>query len=335
MSRIILFFLLNLFLQTNLYSQGEHYPILNPDNKTKIVNLGPDVNSPAWDYAPAITMDGKKVFFVSNREGSKLEITLTGEKRNDPSHDFWAFDVLSENNFSKPYNIDTTGGLGHNTNITSINSSAHEGAGSIAPDGTGMYLTACGRTDGFGSCDIYTSFFDAGSWSLPSNVGNNINTEAFDTQPSVSPDGKTLFFVSTRKGPHSDGKPIENNMDIWFSNWDNDNFEWGPAKNIEDINTKRREFTPFICPDGKTLIFASSGYRRKSEGGLDFYVTEYDEENDKWSKPRNLGSIINTRADEMFITMPESGDVLYFSSEREDIDGYQGELDLYMMYIEK
>ncbi len=300
--------------------------ILGDRTLIRIINLGPVVNWEGFDYAPTISADGKTLYFVSDRPGSKLN------ENGEPSHDFWA---TKKNNrldtiFFKPYNIDTTTALGN----LGVNTMRNEGAASIAADKQSLYFTACNREDGFGDCDIYKATIEGDKWGRPINLGPNVNSKYFDSQPSIAPDQSRIYFISTRPGPNSDGKPKLENFDIWYSDWDWEEEEWLPAKNLEELNTPEQEASPFIAADNQTLFFASKGHE-PNLGGLDFYVTRNEGEGDvmKWRKPENLGEPINTDEDEQFITLPASGDVLYFSSERQDLPGYQGKLDIFMAFV--
>jgi len=306
----------------NNVNQDENKSIL-ANQRIRIINLGPIINHLGVDYAPTISADGKTLFYVSNRFGSR-------ENKNGPSHDFWAAkknDRL-DTVFFTPYNIDTITGL----NYLNVNTEFNEGAASIAADRQSLFFTACDRPDGVGSCDLYQSTIEGDKWGRPVNLGRNVNSDNFDSQPSISPDKKRIFFVSSRKGPNSDGKPILDNMDIWYSDYDDDADEWKPAVNLEALNTDGTEFSPFIAADNSTLFFASNGHKPRV-GGLDFFFSRYDAATDTWAKPENLGEPINTKDDEMFITLPASGDIIYFSSRRQDLKGYQGDLDVFMAFV--
>ncbi len=310
-------------LSASIVAQEEDKGILGKANRIRIINLGPVVNYSGVDYAPTVSADGKTLFYVSDRPGSK---TLDGK----PSHDFWAAkknDRL-DTVFFTPYNIDTLTNLGY----LNVNTEFNEGAASISADKQTLYFTACSRPDGLGMCDIYRSTIEGDKWGRPVNLGKNVNSENWDSQPSISPDGKRLYFISTRKGPNSDGKPITKNMDIWYSDWDDDLEEWKPAVNLEELNTSGWEYTPFIAADNQTLFFASDSHK-PNLGGLDFYYSRFDPTTNKWSKPQNLGAPINTSKDESFITLPASGDIIYFSSKRNDLKGYQGDYDIFMAFV--
>ena len=169
-------------------------------------------------------------------------------------------------------------------------------------------------------------------WGKPVNLGKNVNSEYFDSQPAITPDGSRLYFTSTRKGPNSSGRNKYEEMDIWYCDWDDDMDEWKPAKNLEAVNTRGKDCSPFICADGKTLIFSSDGHT-PNYGGLDFYYTTYSPSTRTWTKPENFGQPLNSKWDDQFITMPASGDIIYFSSTRTDIPGSNGNLDLYAAVV--
>lgn len=295
------------------------------DKKIRIINLGPAVNYSGVDYAPTISADGKTLFFVSNRKGS-----VYNEKEGINTHDFWFLkkEDRLDTVFSAPKNLDPSNKLG----TAGVNTIYNEGAASIAADGQSLYFTGCNRPDGLGSCDIYKTSIEGESWSKPINLGKNVNSKYFDSQPAISADQSRLYFISSRPGPNSNGEAEATNFDIWFSDFDFDLEEWGAAKNLEALNTKGTENSPFIGADGVTLFFASNGHK-PNFGGTDFYVSKFDFKNNSWAKPENLGEPINTSEDEQFITLPASGDILYFSSRREDLDGYQGDLDVFMAFV--
>ena len=300
--------------------------ILEDPKKIRILNLGKVINHKGLDYGPTISADGKTLYYVSNRQGSR--VTRDG----DFSHDFWS--AKKENNldtmFSSPVNIDTVD--------AGVNTIMNEGVASIAADRQTLYFTGCNRSDGLGDCDIYIAEVDGDRWAKPRNLGRAVNSEYWDSQPTVSPDKSRLYFSSNRPSPSNPDGEGDDDIDIWYSDWDEDLGEWKAAKNMgPDVNTPKQEVSPFIGSDGYTLFFASNGLL-PNMGGLDFYRTKKTGEKErdgreKWSKPEQLPAPINTSQDEQFISLPASGDVLYFSSRRKDISGYQGDLDVFMAFI--
>ncbi|MFC2131455.1 OmpA family protein [Bacteroidota bacterium] len=286
----------------------------------RIVNLGPIVNYEGLDYAPTISADGRTLYFVSDRVGSKYNSETEGL-----SHDFWATKKAErlDTNFFQPFNIDTTTIYGN----VGVNTQYNEGAASIAADRQSLYFTGCNRPDGLGDCDLYKTEIEGDKWGRPTNLGPNINSEKWESMPSISAGKDRIYFASNRPGPNGD-----NNFDIWYSDYDWDLEEFTPAKNLSQINTSGREYAPFIGADGVTLFFSSNGYS-PNYGGLDFYIARLDEETETWSEPTSLGDQLNTEKDELFITLPAGGDVIYFSSRRKDLEGYQGDLDLFMAFV--
>lgn len=285
----------------------------------RVINLGPIVNHEGVDYAPTISADGKTLYFVSDRDGSQL--TPGGLN----SHDFYKATKAHRKDtvFSAPVNLDTSTALG----IKGVNTYANEGAASIAADKQSLFFTACERPDGLGSCDIYFVEIEGDKWGVPINLGKNVNSKYWESQPSIMYNKSRIYFSSDRPNKYGD-----DNTDIWYCDWDWDMEEWLPAKNLETINTEDDEEAPFIGTDGVSLFFSSDGYP-DTKGGKDFYLTHLNPDDDTWSRPRNLGVPFNTDGDDYFITLPASGDIIYFSSTRDDLPGAQGSLDVFMAFV--
>jgi hypothetical protein len=271
-----------------------------PDLKSvKIVRLGNGINTHHLEYAPTVTPDGRTLYYVSDRPDGK------------GGHDFWMTTKKDRRGttFTSPKNLKG-----------SLNSGLNEGAAAIAPDGRTMYFTACNRKDSKGDCDIYEARLDGDQWRIVRNL-QEINSTEWDSQPSISSDGKTLYFLSNRLGAL--GGPGD--ADIYVSTRGPKGI-WSKPRNLgAPVNTPRREDSPFILPGGKALYFSSAGHG--GFGGLDFFVSRLKKDG-KWGVPENLGQPINTKWDERFITLPAAGDVIYFSSERDTMQ--HAMLDLYM-----
>ena len=175
-----------------------------------------------------------------------------------------------------------------------INTNANEGAATISGDGKTLVFTSCSRPDGLGDCDLYISFRTGNEWSKPKNMGMAVNSKAWDSQPSLSADGRTLYFTSTRGG--GVGKE-----DIWVT-YLNEDGTWTKPSNLgKTINSTGRDMAPSVHMSGSTLYFVSDGHL--GMGGLDVFKSNLDEQN-RWSEPQNLGYPLNTHADEgsLFIT---------------------------------
>jgi outer membrane protein OmpA-like peptidoglycan-associated protein len=179
-----------------------------------------------------------------------------------------------------------------------------------------MYFTACNREDGKGSCDIYFAVKEGNQWGPPVNLGSPVNTSAWEAQPSISPDGRTLYFVSSREGGIG-------GMDLWKSERDTSG-NWTQPVHLGDvINTTGDEMSPFIHADNRTLYFSSTGHL--GMGGFDIFKSKRSESGE-WSVPENLGYPINTFHDEIGMIVNAEGSRAYYSSDRMKDSGK----DLYM-----
>ncbi len=194
------------------------------------------------------------------------------------------------------------------------------GGMNVSVDGRRMYFTGCNFPGGFGSCDLYFSFREGKRWMPPLNMGSIVNSQWWDSQPVVSPDGKWLFYASRRTG----GK---GGSDLWMS-IRLESGKWSPPINLGDsINTPGNEMAPFLHADGKTLFFSSDGHR--GLGKADLFVTRKDETG-RWSKAENLGYPINTHDNEINIFVALDGRQAWLSSDRE---GGKGKVDIYTLEL--
>ncbi|NLN73835.1 MAG: OmpA family protein [Bacteroidales bacterium] len=187
-----------------------------------------------------------------------------------------------------------------------FNQSQNEGGATITVDNKYMVFVRCFRMmDGYQNCDLYYSEFESGYWSGIKSLGPEINNpDTWETMPSISPDGKTLYFVSDRPGGYGD-------YDIYVTNRNEDG-SWGKPENVgPTINTKGKERTPFIHSDSQTLYFSSDGH--VGFGGSDIFYSRLDS-NNKWSKPVNLGYPINTDRDESGFFVSIDGTKGYYAS---------------------
>jgi OOP family OmpA-OmpF porin len=175
-----------------------------------------------------------------------------------------------------------------------INTEMDEGAPSMSADGRSLVYAACNRPDAIGGCDIYISYREGDQWSEPINMGREINSTSWDSEPSISADGRTLYFSSERPGG-------QGRMDIWYSKLVQ-NGSWSKAQNMgPDINTKGDEVAPFIHANGSTLYYSSNNL--PGMGGYDIFSTK--KKGNEWTYPKNIGYPINTSDNEgtVFITV--------------------------------
>lgn len=186
-----------------------------------------------------------------------------------------------------------------------FNTQMHEGSPSLTYDNRTMYFTACEFEKEYYNCNIHVSHNINGMyWSKSTKLPETVNsTDAWESQPSISPDGKTLYFVSDRNGRY----------DIFVTRKDDDE-NWQPAEDLgSPINSSGNERSPFIHIDGKTLYFSSDGHL--GFGGYDLFFSKMQDDN-SWGKPKNLGYPINTAADETGLYVSTDGADAYFGSTR-------------------
>jgi outer membrane protein OmpA-like peptidoglycan-associated protein len=263
----------------------------------KPVNLGRSVNSEGYEFVNYITPDRERLYFTRRM--------TSGERRDEQ---FYFCINIADSSWSESIDIGAP-----------INSESDEGAMTVSPDGQYLFYSGCNNINGFGSCDLYVSQLSGDKWSEPKNLGPTINTSGWESQPSFSSDGRTLFFVSNRPGG-------QGSSDIWITKL-NDNGEWSEPYNAGDvINTKEAERGPFIHPDAVTLYFSSKGHIGMGQGDIFFSTFE----NGNWTKPENLGYPVNSEEDEVTMIVDNEGKYAYYSSDREEGSGLQ---DIYQFEL--
>lgn len=265
-------------------------------------NMGPSINTDRPEYFPCITADSKTFLFTRLVEDRRV--------RGGQQEDFF---VSNWNNGWSP-----------SAQVGEINTPFNEGAPTLSADGQMLVYTACeamggdwGSYTGLGSCDLFISQNVGGRWGKPINL-RGVNSYDWDSQPSFSADGKTLYFV---RGKNT-GQGIQE-QDIYFSELDMSG-QWTRPKRIPGkVNTNFEEESVLIHPDGNTLYFSSNGH--PGMGGLDIFMSRLMPDG-TWGEPINLGYPINTGGDENSLLVSADGETAYFASDREG--GYGG-LDLY------
>lgn len=185
------------------------------------VNIGNSINTVDDEYWPSITADGQTMMFT--RQSLVIE---NARPLRQAKEDFY-ISYFSDNSWQKAFNAGAP-----------LNTKQNEGAQSLSSNGNYMFFTACDRPGGLGSCDIYFSALNDGRWSESSNLGSPVNTSYWESQPSISADGRILFFSSSRPGGLG-GK------DIWFSIFNDNNLWTDPVNMGKIINTDGDEMSPF------------------------------------------------------------------------------------------
>ena len=258
------------------------------------VSVGSGINTNDDEYWPSITADGQTMIFTRQQATVENQSSYVLEQE-----DFYV-SYFSDNSWQKAFNAGAP-----------LNTIQNEGAQTLSSNGNYMFFTACERPGGMGSCDLYFSSLNDGKWSEPVNLRSPVNSPSWESQPSISADGKTLFFSSSRPGGFG-GK------DLWLSRLNEKNIWTKPVNLGKVINTDGDEMSPFIHFDGKTLYFASDG--RVGMGGFDIYMTRLKDDS-TWTDPKNLGYPINTYNDEMGLIIESEGKKAYFSSIRNKANG--------------
>jgi outer membrane protein OmpA-like peptidoglycan-associated protein len=169
-------------------------------------------------------------------------------------------------------------------------------------DGTKLYFDAQLET-GFGEKDIYFSDRVGLIWSKPVNAGEPLNTSMHEGNPSISPDGKTLFFVREKYEKIGDKKCYT----IWVVNRTEDG-GWTSFDRLPEPINSDCEKAPIIMADNRTLIFSS--LRPGGKGGFDFYQTELQEDG-SWTFPKDF-DFINTDKDEEYLAVSGNSDKVFF-----------------------
>ncbi len=258
-----------------------------------------DISSPDPEYLPYISPDNELAFFTRRFE-LKDKNMLTPQS----AEKFMIAKLQPNGNYDRgkpmedPFNRST---------------SNNEGGATITIDNKHLFFTVNTK----GNFDICTSDFVEGKWTEITNLGPNVNDpKQWDSQPSVSSDGKTLYFASARDSV--------SRIDIYKTTKD-ESGNWKRAVKLSSkINTNGNDKSPFIHSDSRTLYFSSDSL--PGLGGYDIFKCQMDE-NENWGKPVNLGYPINTDADEVSFFVSTNGRTGYFASNK--LNNGVGAFDIY------
>lgn len=264
-------------------------------------SLGKEVNTEFPDYYPFVTQDESMLCFTSRRKGNVGAPTVEVDG-------YYASDIY----FSRAVN----GLYGKAKNAGAmVNGNYDEQCVGLSADGSWMTV----YIDNINTAgEIMFSAYSK-SFAKPiafDGIENNINS-GFETAGALSPDGNVLFFASDRSGG-------QGGTDLYMVR-KLPNGKWSLAQNLGAvINTPWGEDFPYMAPDGKTLYFSSEGHN--SMGGYDLFYTIWDQENNTFSTPKNIGFPINNTDNNMSICYTEANRVAYISTVRE---GGMGDLDIW------
>ena len=254
---------------------------INPEPLTDVLNFKNK------QYFPVLTADNSTIIFTARNDLEDENIYISENKKN-----IWSKPVSISKEINTPYN---------------------EGTCSISADGKIMVFTSCEGRDSFGSCDLFITKKEGDKWSIPQNLGPNINSNFWDSQPSLSSDGSKLFFSSER--PFGFGK-----KDLWMSELD-EKGNWKKALNLgKNINTNYDEVSPFIHANGYSLFFSSNG--KEGMGKFDIYLTSI--KRGFADEVLNMGYPINTGDDELSLFISADGKKAFYSVDKnEKVSLYQ------------
>ncbi|MFT7156530.1 MAG: outer membrane protein OmpA-like peptidoglycan-associated protein [Parvicella sp.] len=261
------------------------------------------INSEYSEYRPKLNGDETAMYFTSRRPKSKNDaIDFEGLYFEDI---FMSKKIKGV--WQDPVRMDAP-----------LNTDGHDGCMYISPDEHYMLIY---RTEGSieGSA-IYESMFENGKWTEPALMIADLNSEYWETDASITPNGRTLVFTSDKPGGLG-------GRDIYVMNR-LPNGDWANVQNIgHPINTDFDEESPYIHPDGQSIFFSSKG--QNTMGGFDVFRSNLMPDG-SWGVPLNVGYPINTPGQDVFYFPSNDGLRAYFSSYRKSGMGRQ---DIYMIEL--
>jgi outer membrane protein OmpA-like peptidoglycan-associated protein len=263
-----------------------------------LLNMGYGVNSEKADYGPTIGNVDNVLFFTSKRNSKVTPLQKT----------------YNEDLF---YTVKNDSLWGFSEELKKINTPYNEGSASLSRDGRHLYFARCNSPDSYGNCDIFVSDLQPDStWGEARNLGPNINSASWDSQPSLSHSGDTLYFSSDRIGGFGFS-------DIYVSVRDIEG-RWQKAQNLGPIvNTRAFEVSPFFHHTRNVLYFSSNG-QPLNFGDFDIYKAYRD--GPAWGEPKNIGPLVNGVGSEYYFTIDSESRNLYYAKSAED---NLNNLDLY------
>ena len=250
---------------------------LGKPNARKLLNV--EVNSEFNEYAPILTQGGKVLYFVGRRNNT------TGGLKNPDDEQY--FEDIYQAKWNETYHTwdSITNELGKLNGdgfeaFTYVNAEANKAL--LTLNTTALDIDSPTESSDICEVDLKNSI-----WGKPKLIANEtINTSYYDGSATMTADGNTMIFVSDRNGEKS-------STDLFIVK--KTGKKWGEAVSLPmNVNTKGRETTPYLTPDGKYLFFSSDGH--KGMGGYDVYVSQNN--GSSWSTPINLGASINTVNDD-------------------------------------
>jgi beta-lactamase regulating signal transducer with metallopeptidase domain len=295
---MLLFAALACIVLTNAYVAKADFVFGEP------TNLGPPVNTSYMEGVLCISPDGLELYFNSPQPGG-----FGGQ-------DLWVTTrATTLDEWGEPVNLGAT-----------VNSTNIEGMPGMSADGLELYFCS-DRPGGSDGTDIWmtTRATTLDEWIEPVNLGATVNSSAGESSTSISVDGLSLYFSSSRSGGYG-------SADIYVSTRATKEDDWGPPENLGGlVNSSADEICPSISADGLQLYFSEWAiYRPGGHGHCDIWVATRPTKDAPWGQPANLGPIVNTSAGEVGPFISLDGSALYFSSNR---PGGHGNWDIWQVKI--
>ena len=286
-------------LRAKAFNENSNY-IPSLLDKTKLFDVkSSEISSDKSDFG-AVLYDNS-LYFASARNGARKNYGWTEE----PFLDIYKAD----------YNTDGT--ITNASPVTELNSKWHDGPITISADGKTAYFASESYKEKqsspkdkkanakYSQVYLFSATKNGDSWGTPSSLP--FNDKSFsNSNPSLSRDGKTLYFSSNRSGSVG-------GTDIWKVAVNADGTYGEPQNLGNKVNTEGNESFPFIADDNKTLYFASSG--KQGFGGLDMYQIDLTN-----GEATNLGKPVNTEKDDFAFTFNESKKIGFLSTNRSGND---------------
>lgn len=250
-----------------------------------LLNMGQAVNSIKADYAPTIGNVDTLLLFSSKRNAHSRNL--------ERSYDEDLF-----------YSIREYGIWMDAQEFKNINTIYNEGSACLSKDGKQLFFARCNAPDSQGGCDLYVAENRGEKgWGNVKNLGATINSSSWDSHPSLSHSGDTLFFTSDRLGGFG-------MADIYYSVKSKDG-NWEKARNMGPIiNTQQNEVSPFFHHTSNVLYFSSNGHPLNF-GDFDIYKSYRLQ--DQWSEPKNIGPLVNGPGSEYYFTIDSKSKELYYA----------------------
>ncbi len=259
-----------------------------------------DINDPKYSSFGGVLTDDNTLYFTSARNTARK----TYGWNEQPFLDIYSSTYNGTGTFSEP------------APVAEVNSKFHDGPVAVTADGNTMYFASESfkereferdRANNLkkGQVYLFRATREGGKWGHIEPVP--FNDKKWSTgNPAVTPDGKTLYFVSDREGSIGDS-------DIWKVEVRENNTYGEPVNLGTKVNTEGKENFPYVTADNK-LYFSSDG--RKGFGGMDIYVMDME----KGTDAMNVGMPVNSPQDDISFTFNKAKNLGFFASNRSGVD---------------